>query len=250
MSTDSDWQAWGTKDPYFGVLAHERFRATRLSPEAYDEFFRSGRKDFGEILADCRRYFGEVSPRRSLEFGCGVGRLLIPLSEISELCVGIDISAAMREEAARNCARFNRNNVRLVSTVEEAGRLQANYSFIHSYIVLQHLDPRRGLSIIDTLLSLLDKGGCAALHVTYARTKYRKNLGAQPFTHALMQRLRYPISRFFRHLRNRDPLMQMNAYDLNRVLFLAQQRGLRSEGCRFTDHTGHLGLILYFKRDA
>lgn len=249
MSTDTDWQAWGTKDPYFGVLAHERFRKTKLSPEAYDEFFHSGRRDFAGILADCRRYFGEVSTRHSLEFGCGVGRLLIPLSEISELCVGIDISEAMRQEAARNCARFNRTNVRLVSTVEEAGRLQASFSFIHSYIVFQHIDPRRGLDIIDSLLARLDKGGCAALHVTYGRTKYSHSQGVQPFSSALMQRVRYPISRFFRRLRNRDPLMQMNAYDLNRLLFLAQQRGLRSEGCRFTDHTGHLGLILYFKRD-
>ena len=249
MSTDSDWQGWGERDPYFGVIAHEQFRGPRLSPESYDEFFQGGRREFGEIVAGCRRYFGEISTQRTLEFGCGVGRLLIPLSELSELCVGVDISDAMREEAARNCAKFNRHNVRLVRSLEGLGVEQATFTFIHSYIVLQHLDPQRGLGIISGLLERLAKGGCAALHMTYARTKYRSNLGVQPFGRNLMRRIRYPLSRLSRRLRNRDPQMQMNLYDMNRVLFLAQQYGVQSGGFRFTDHTGHLGVILYLKRE-
>jgi SAM-dependent methyltransferase len=249
MSTDGDWQVWGERDPYFGVIAHEQFRRARLSPQSYAEFFQDGRREFGEIVADCRRYLGEFSTQRALEFGCGVGRLLIPLSELSEVCVGVDISDAMREEAARNCARFERHNVRLVRSLEDLGGEQATFTFILSYIVLQHLDPRRGLRFISALLERLGKGGCAALHMTYARTKYRSNLGIQPFGRNLMRRIRYPLSRLSRRLRNRDPLMQMHSYDMNRVLFLAQQCGVQSGGIRFTDHTGHLGAILYVKRE-
>jgi len=40
-------------------------------------------------------------------------------------------------------------------------------------MVLQHLEPQRGLSIIRALLSRLDSGGVAALHMTYAHTKHR-----------------------------------------------------------------------------
>ena len=249
MSTDSDWQVWGKRDPYFGVIAHEQFRGARLSPESYEEFFAGGRREFGEILADCRSYCGEVSTQRTLEFGCGVGRMLIPLSEISEQCVGVDISDAMREEAARNCAKFHRPNVRLVRSLDDLGAANVSFTFIHSYIVLQHLDPRRGLGIIAGLLARLEKGGCAALHMTYARTKYRNNFGAQPFGHQFARRIRYPLSRLSRRLRNRDPQMQMNLYDVNRVLFLAQQHGAQGGGFRFTDHTGHLGVILYLKRE-
>jgi SAM-dependent methyltransferase len=250
MSTDSDWQAWGERDPYFGVIAHEQFRRQKLTPEAFDEFFRNGRKELNEILGDCRRYIGEISTRRTLEFGCGVGRMLIPLSEHSELCVGVDISAAMRAEAARNCTKFNRHNVQLVSTIEAAAAGEpGGFTFMHSYIVLQHIDPQRGLRIIAALLACVAKGGCAVLHMTYARNKYRDNLGVQPFGHNLVRRIRYPLSRLSRRLRNRDPQMQMNAYDINRVLFLAQQQGVQSGGFRFTDHTGHLGVILYLKRE-
>jgi SAM-dependent methyltransferase len=249
MSTDSDWQVWGERDPYFGVIAHEQFRNARLSPKSYDEFFQDGRREFGEILADCRRYFGEISTQRTLEFGCGVGRMLLPLSEISEACVGVDISDAMREEAARNCAKFNRHNIRLVRSLEDVGADLGTFTFIHSYIVLQHLDPQRGLGVISGLLACLAKGGCAALHMTYARTKYASNLGAQPFGHNLMRRIRYPLSRLSRRIRHRDPQMQMNLYDMNRVLFLAQRFGVQSGGFRFTDHTGHLGVILHLRRE-
>jgi hypothetical protein len=172
------------------------------------------------------------------------------MAELSQVCVGIDISSAMRAEAARNCAKFNCDNVRLVSTIEEAaGGNPGGFTFIHSYIVLQHLDAQRGLGIIASLLACLAKGGCAALHMTYGRTKYRDNLGVQPLGHRLARRVRYPLSRWSRRLRNRDPQMQMNLYDINRVLFLAQQSGVQGGGFRFTDHAGYLGAILYLKRE-
>jgi len=247
--TDEDWQIWGRKDPYFGVISHEQFRRGRLSAEAYDAFFRDGRKDFDEILTEARKYLGEVRLEHTLEFGCGVGRLLIPLAQQSTRCIGVDISDAMREEAAKNCAQFGCNNLQLVQALSDVASLRGRLTFIYSYIVLQHLDPRRGLEIIRDLLSFLDHGGCAALHVTYARTKYRDNLGVQRPGRESLRRLRYSLSRISRKLRGRDPQMQMNLYDLNRVLFLAQEQGVRGGGFRFTDHTGHLGAILYFKRD-
>lgn len=246
--TDTDWQEWGKRDPYFGVIPREQYRRERLTAAARDELFASGKRDLDVIRADCIRFLGGVSTRRTLELGCGVGRMLVPLSEISEECVGVDISAAMREEAARNCARLGRSNVRLVRTLDELSEERGTFTFIHSFIVLQHIDAERGLGIIAELLDCLDPSGCAALHVTYAKTKYRYNLGAQPLTHQMVTHIRYPVSRFFRRLRHRDPQMQMNLYDLNRLFFLAQERGCQSGGFRMVDHTGNLGVILYLQR--
>jgi len=62
----------------------------------------------------------------------------------------------MLQEAAHNCVKYNRHNVRLARTLEEIdARTSGGFSFIHSHIVLQHLDPQRGLSIISALLSRL-----------------------------------------------------------------------------------------------
>jgi SAM-dependent methyltransferase len=249
MSTDRDWQEWGASDPYFGVLTEERFRRRQLTPESIDAFFQTGRKQVSELLVDCRRYVGEFSTRRTLEFGCGVGRLLIPFAEVSESCVGIDVSDAMRAEAARNCAVFNCTNVRLVKTLEEARHEGGRFTFIYTYIVLQHIPAKQGLGIIAALLSSLDEGGCAALHVTYAHSKYADDLGMAPLRRALMRQIRYPLSALVRRLRGREPKMQMNASDVNKVLFIAQESGVQTGGFRFTDHYGHLGILFYFKRE-
>lgn len=249
MSTDIDWQAWGQRDPYFGVVPHAQFRRDHLTPAAIDEFFDSGRRDFAAVRQDCTRFLGEISTRRTLDFGCGVGRVLVPLAEVSEQAVGVDISDGMRAEAARNCARFGRDNVRFVKTLDELNDQRGTFTFIHSYIVLQHIDADRGLSIIAALLDCLDRSGSAALHVTYAKTKYRHGVRRLPATHKLWRSIRAPLSRFFRQLRGRDPHIQMNLYDLNRIFFLAQKHGVKAGGFRLIDHDGNLGAILYLRRE-
>lgn len=249
MSTDEDWQILGEQDPYFGVLTDEQFRRDRMTTEALDAFFRTGREEAAALIADCRKHLGEVSTRRTLEFGCGVGRLLIPFAELSESSVGIDISDAMRAEAASNCSRFNCRNVKLVRSLDDLDASET-FTFIYSYIVLQHIDTRRGLDVVDALLNHLAKHGCAALHVTYGHVKYEQTLGVAPWhRRSILRRIRQPLSQWLRRLRGREPKMQMNAYSLNKLFFLVQRHGIRSGGFRYTDHHGHLGLILFLKRE-
>lgn len=249
MSTDQDWGILGRRDPYFGVLTDERFRRDRMTAEALDGFFRTGRDEAAALIADCRKHLGEVSTSRTLDFGCGVGRLLIPFARLSECCVGIDVSDGMRAEAASNCSRFNCRNVKLVATLDELDDSET-FTFIYSYIVLQHIDARRGLDIVDELLNRLEKGGCAALHVTYGHVKFEQTLGVPPWhRRSILRRIRQPLSQLLRRLRGREPKMQMNTYPLNELFFLVQRRGIRSGGFRYTDHSGHFGLILFLKRE-
>ncbi len=114
---------------------------------------------------------------------------------------------------------------------------------------LQHIDARRGLDVVAALLERLEKGGCAALHVTYGHIKYERTLGVAPARRSIMRRIRQPFSQLSRRIRGREPKMQMNAYPLNGLLFLAQKYGIHSGGFRYTDHYGHLGLILLLKRE-
>ncbi len=44
--------------------------------------------------------------------------------------------------------------------------------------------------------------------------------------------------------------MEMNAYDMNRVLFVAQECGVRRAGLQFTDHAGYLGVVLFLRRGS
>ena len=58
-----------------------------------------------------------------------------------------------------------------------------------------------------------------------------------------------PVTRIRRQITHGDPQMLMNPYDMNRVLFLAQDCGVRGGGLQFTDHAGHLGVILFLRRE-
>jgi 2-polyprenyl-3-methyl-5-hydroxy-6-metoxy-1,4-benzoquinol methylase len=248
LGSEREWEAWGKQDPYFGVLAHEQFRRAKLTDESLAHFFELGRFELAQIQSDCRRYFGHVSMRQSLDFGCGVGRFLIPLAAVSDRCFGVDISDAMRDEAEVNCAKFGLKNVCLTRTVDEVPATEEGFSFVHSYIVLQHIETERGLQIIGKLLDRLGKDGTAALHVTYAKRKYSFNLGAQPLYRRLISQAGLRLKRLTAPLRGGDPEMQMNFYDLNRLLFLFQEKGMQTGGMRFTDHVGNLGLMFYVHR--
>ncbi|HUA88494.1 MAG TPA: methyltransferase domain-containing protein [Steroidobacteraceae bacterium] len=247
MSTDTEWESWGRLDPHYGVLAHERFRRHNLNAPALEEFFRSGREQFAQIMSDCRHFLGPVSTSRALDFGCGVGRLLIPLAETAGSCYGIDVSGAMLREAAENCSKAGLGNVSLARDLSALEGTEP-FSFIQSYIVLQHIPAARGLGIIRKLLSLLAEDGVAALHVTYARRKYAYNLGAQPAVRRVIREFGRRSGRFMRRLMSVDPEMQMNAYDVNRIMFLFQSAGVPTANLRFTDHSGNLGVIFYLRR--
>jgi hypothetical protein len=44
-----------------------------------------------------------------------------------------------------------------------------------------------------------------------------------------------------------DPEMQMNAYNVNELLFLIQNLGVSRFHVDFTDHGGELGIFLFFQ---
>jgi hypothetical protein len=43
--------------------------------------------------------------------------------------------------------------------------------------------------------------------------------------------------------------MEMNAYDLNRLLWVLQENACHRVHLRFTDHGGPRGVVLYFKKE-
>ena len=82
MSTDQAWVKWGRQDPYFAVITNEKFRSANLTDAARKEFFDSGRYHANYVLDRCRRLIDPAfAPQRALDFGCGVGRVTLPLAE-------------------------------------------------------------------------------------------------------------------------------------------------------------------------
>ena len=259
-STDLEWQRWGERDPYFGVITHERFRRQNLTPEVLEEFFQTGRAHADHVMRVCQRYLAHrFAPERVLDFGCGVGRVLVALAERFPQAVGVDVSDAMLAEARQNCEARGLHNVLLAPSDDTLSAVEGQFDLIHSVLVFQHIEPTRGHRLIARLLERLRPGGIAALHVTYAKAQHADRFGQPPPVEP-----EPPVQRgLFRLSRQEpaspsaapngdhaDPEMQMNVYPLNEILFCAQRAGAKRSYIEFTDHGGELGVFMYFHRRA
>lgn len=224
MGTDRDWEAWGQNDPYYGVLSREDFRIGTLTAESKQAFFRSGEQHVEALLHTIRTTFcADFRPQQSLDFGCGVGRLLIPLAKHSDRATGIDVSPSMLAEASHNCAEQQIRNVDLVGSDDSLSEVSGEYDLVHSHIVFAHIDPRRGNVLIKTLAGKVSPGGFIAVQVLYC-------CNAERWKRALVKlRYRLPMLNTLRNLlRGRppgEPAMQLHVYDLRILLRTLRQQG-------------------------
>jgi len=159
------WEVLARSDPLWAVLSSDEYRQAALTPEAEDRFWRSGEEHIAHVLAILR---GEIAPAFeptvSVDFGCGVGRNLVPLASRSSHAIGLDASPTMAERAGqrlRECGVDNASAL-VVDRVLDRPALESfgPVDFVHSVLVFQHIIPVEGFALFDQLLSLLAPGGC------------------------------------------------------------------------------------------
>lgn len=245
--SDRDWEKLGESDPYWAVLTDESFHQARLTPENTERFFALGERDVANVFAAIARCIApDFRPTRALDFGCGVGRLVIPLAQRCGAVVGIDVSDAMLAEARRNADRAGVTNVEFVKGDDALSRVAGRFDFVHSYIVLQHIPVPRGEAIARRLLDLLEPGGVGALHYTYATglsAKSRFLLWARVHVPLANPALNVLLRRKPSH-----PVMQLNEYSVSRLLGIMQDAGCSDVHGMLTDHQGNRGVMLLFRK--
>jgi len=96
--------------------------------------------------------------RRALDYGCGVGRLAVPLAQQCEHVYGIDISTATLKAASENAEREGVSNVDWLEPDALAG-LSGKYDFVLTVHVLQHIRARKGEQIFRQLVRGLQVDG-------------------------------------------------------------------------------------------
>lgn len=245
--SDKDWERFGRTDPYYAVLTDERYQKDQLTDEARAAFFKSGEEHVERILGVVREHLvSDFTPKRALDFGCGVGRVLVPLAKRCPEVTGVDISSSMLTEARDNCDRAGVTGVELLLADDALSRVTRTYDFVHSYIVLQHIPTRRGEQIVRELLSRLSLGGIGMLHVTYAHAtpQLSKLLywsrTCIPGAHALLNLIlgRAPGA----------PMMQGNDYSVTRLLDIMSDLGCGNVHVQFSNHQGQRGVLLFCQR--
>ncbi|MFN0314292.1 MAG: class I SAM-dependent methyltransferase [Burkholderiales bacterium] len=245
-NTDKEWEKFGKNDPYFGVLTHDKFRKINLTDENKEEFFRSGFNHIDNVLEKIRRHIDQTfTIKKALDFGCGVGRLVIPLANVALEVTGVDVSDSMLNEAKKNCEARSLKNVVLVKSDDNLSLSNDKYDFIHSFIVFQHIPVTRGERIFENLIAHLESDGICVVHFTYAKTSTIRKI-------IQFMKKYVPLSSEILNLimgqRVFAPQMQMNAYDVNRLFLTMQKANVFGCYSEFTNHGGELGIVVYFKK--
>jgi SAM-dependent methyltransferase len=247
--TDEDWRRIASQNPYWGVLSAEDFRGADISEASQVRFFASGQRLIGDIAGFIRSHLKQdFKPTRSLDFGCGVGRLLIPIAKLSEQAVGVDIAPKMLEIAEANATAAKLSNVSFVLADDTLSGLEGQFDFINSYIVLQHIPPDRGYRVFSNLLGRLQQGGVASFQLTYAKSR-------QFFAHEAQRASYYRREgRMLIDLADhgyREPppgSITMFDYDLNQIFALLADVAGSPILTLPTNDDGHLGLHLILMR--
>lgn len=222
MGTDKVWEKWGRVDPYFGVLADERFAAGNIQDNR-DEFFATGRSSVAHILGRYEAHFGRLRRERALDFGCGVGRLTFPLTQQFSTVVGLDISPSMLTEAESNARRFGISNAHFALADDRLSNAPGEFDFVNSYIVFQHVPVRRGLPILSRLVDKVRPGG--GLHVHFSiRTDSLMSRAVWWASHHIPGVKIWQNICAGRHWN--APAMQMNNYPLNRIVLQLAGQGV------------------------
>ncbi len=187
-----NWEAFGDTDPLFGVLSDPTKFGGKWDA---GEFFASGHAHVQKLLRTLTDARASFEPGSCLDFGCGVGRLSVPLSESFSRTVGVDVARPMIE-AARRYAPPGARCEFVVNRDPDLRRFQsATFDVVHSCLVLQHIPPEISIGYIAEFFRVCKPGGLVVFQVP-AATRTEAEISA---SHAL------PASAFAAEIALADP---------------------------------------------
>jgi SAM-dependent methyltransferase len=237
------WERLARQVPFWAVLTEERFR----DPDDADveAFYATGRTYATSLLVLIRAAVPGFRTDAALDFGCGVGRITLALTEHFSQVTGVDVSGTMLELAHRRAREKRIENLQLIEgSVSELPR--GRFDLVSSYIVLQHLPVDFGLQAFDALLDRVAPGGVAAIQLTFLRPggRFRKLL--RNVRHRLP--LAHRVANLLQGRPWDEPYMLVSEYDRENLLHRAAASGLKLIAEEPTVHGDARGALLVLLR--
>lgn len=174
------------------------------------EFFQTGIDEMVSIFEEVNHLNLKLSPKRALDFGCGVGRVTQALANYFDNVDGVDIAPSMIELANK----YNKYDGKVHYYLNDKNTLDffttGTYDFIYSVEVFQHMHPRYQENYFCELLRLLSPEGLLVFELP---SEYQ-NLKQKLFFNFTFQDIKFIHSLYWKKVL-RQPLFSLMQYYCN-----------------------------------
>ena len=241
---DPKWEAFAAREPYFAVLAAPKFLRANFTDAHASEFFGSG-----EALVDWMlrtidlRLVPQFTPVSVLEYGCGVGRLVLPFARRVGSVTAVDRSPTMlgvaRSQVVKNSGTGDVKFLKPNELFAESRK----FDLVNCYLVFQRMAQDEGLALFERLLGCLGAGGIGVFQFPYRTTTPRVVDAVR------WMRERVPgvnaIANVVRGKSFADPAMVTHCYDLDNVLTLLHDASISETYVALEQQTGLAGAVFF-----
>ncbi|HYA43523.1 MAG TPA: class I SAM-dependent methyltransferase [Syntrophobacteraceae bacterium] len=167
------WTLLGTTRPHWSVLTDKRYLPENIEG-SIGKFWASGELEaqrLDRVLA--RHDYDKVAARTCVEFGCGVGRVTIPLGRRFAWVYAYDISPGHLELAGEHAVEEAVNNVSFIQCSETLLDPLLRCDVFYSQLVFQHNPPPIIFVLVKNALRALKPAGIAIFQVPTYIDGYR-----------------------------------------------------------------------------
>jgi len=161
-TSNIEWQAWGEKDPLYGVGSRPGKRKEDAQPWTDEELYKVGASDWNCFHPRWQQY--GLMYDACAEIGCGVGRITRQLARQFRRVHAVDVSPGMIEYARKNikaeCVEFHLGNGAKIPLDDKS------VTAVFSCHVFQHFDNLHvGRENFREIYRVLAAGGTAMIHL-------------------------------------------------------------------------------------
>jgi SAM-dependent methyltransferase len=210
-----------------GIVPKGSYRHEVLEGDSLERFYDHGEREVKRVVRQIEAHTGaSIAGRRVLDFGCGMGRLALPLATRCEFVYGVDLLPGELAAADRVARERGITNVEWLES-RRLGELAGRYDLAISYWVFQHIPTREGERLFAQIIDGLQPGGLGALHFL-VRTD--------------------SAMRIARHLDVASMYAAMHSYSLNRLGNVLANAGIRDWHVTWYGERPHVDATLIFRK--
>jgi 2-polyprenyl-3-methyl-5-hydroxy-6-metoxy-1,4-benzoquinol methylase len=222
-SSDARFDRFAAREPYFSILTDPAFLRARLTPEREREFFASGEAVVSWMLAVIDAGIApQFAPMSVLEYGCGIGRLAVPLARRPGSVTAVDRSTAMLDLAKAESSRRGVDHI-VFQTPDELFASGRTFDLVTCYHVLQRLRRHAALALMRRLTALIGHDGVGVFQWPYRASED----GLVRATRWLRESAPgiNPLVNVIRRKPAWDPFIPTHTFDLNVGLAVLEDAG-------------------------